>query len=80
MMKRARVTVMIPAPAVASNSARAPSFPWLAGNRTGLTRNYPGLAANSRAAARDSPGRPAERSAELRHIAAAGFRTTENDQ
>ena len=80
MTKRARVTVTIPAPAKASNSARMPSFPWLAGNRSGLTRNYPGRPANSRAAARDSPERPAERSVEGRHIAAAGFRTAVNER
>ena len=80
MTKRARVTMTIPVPVEASNSARMPSFPWLAGNRTGLTRKHPGLAANSRAAVRDSPERPAERSTEGLHIAAAGFRTAVNGQ
>jgi hypothetical protein len=76
----ARLAVTIPVPAVASNSARAPSFPWLAVNRTALTRNYPGRAANIRAAARDSPVGPAEKNTEELHIAAAGFRTAVNGQ
>ena len=75
----ARLAVTIPVPAVASNSARGPSFPSLAVNRTGLTRNYPGRAASIRAAARDSPVGPAEKSAEELYIAAR-FRSAVNGQ